>query len=1712
MEWREAGCGPAVICPDPAKLLSLTLAPATLQLPTLGIAPEAINFRSLTLAGDSNMCVVNKEEGTVTIVDTANRRVANKIPMRADAAVLNQDAKNIAVRGGEKLQIYNLEVQRKVKEAKMPAGQTVTYWTWISGSTVAMVTNSSCYHWSMDGEDPPVKMFDRDASLEGTQIINYQTSVDGKWLMCVGIKGGASGVEGAMQLYSVERKVSQALTSHASTFCTARVAGRSDPAILFCFVEKKPGANPRLFIMEVGRSAGAEGGVFRLPPQDLPVPPEAAAGNDFPVSLKVSKKHDILYIFTKMGFVYLYDVHTGNVLFRHRITDQSVFVTALHEPTSGVLSVTAKTGQVMLCTLNEANLIPYIVATLRNNELAMSLAARLGLGGADELYVAQFNELFAAGNYEGAAKIAAKSPGDTLRNSSTIARFQSLPAPAGQQPPVLKYFAALMEQGRLNKVESVELARPALQQGRPQLLEKWLSEDKVTCSEALGDLVAPYNAALALQVYLRSGEAHEKVINCYLSTGEIDQIVPYATKHGYAPNYPFLLQNLVHSNPKSAQELASQLYRHEGGPLIEMNAVVEIFMQFNRLQETTSFLLDVLAEDKEEEGPMQTRLLEMNLQGGAPQVADAILSRNMFSHFDKTHIAKMCEANGLFNRALELFTDISDIKRIIVNTHAIPPEFLETFFGTMTPDDCLECLNELLTVNIGANLQVVVRVATKYTEHLQPDRLIALFEEHGSFDGLYYYLGSIVNTSEEPVVHYKYIVAAAKLNQFKEVERVCRDSQVYDADEVKAFLLDAKLPDPRPLIHVCDRHGFVDELTTYLYSNGLKKFIEVYVQKVSPQKTPQVVGRLLDLDCDEDFIKALITSVRLQCPVGPLVEEVEARSRLRLLQHWLEQRVSEGATDADTHNAVGKIYIMQNKDPMQFLLHNPHYDSIVVGKFCEKLDPSLAFQAYRRGSCDTELLEVTNANGLFKDQARYLVERQDEELWARVLTTDNPHRREVIDQVSGTALPEISDPEMVSNTVKAFMQAELPNELLDLLEKLVLQGTEFSDNKNLQNLLLLTAIRCSPREDAVKGRAMEYISRLDNFDGPDIAKIAVADEYKLYEEAFAIYKKFNDNVEAANVLINHIADLGRALEFAERIDVAEVWSTLAKAQLAAGHVKEAIDAFIKANDPSSYKQVAAAAAEAKQYDDLVRFLEMARKKIKERFVDTELVYALAQTKRLGDLEIFISGSHVAQIEVVGDRCFGEELFEAARVLYNSIPANAKLASCYVRLGQYRDAVDAARKATSTRTWKEVNAACVEAGEFRLAQICGLNIIVNPDHLDEMIALYERLGHFDEVIKLLEQGLGLESAHQGIFTELSVLYSKYRPEKLMEHLKYFWSRLNVSKVLRACESNLQWKEATFLYTETREYDNAVRVMIEHSSEAFVVDKFVEIIQKVRNTELYYRSIGFFLEEEPAQLGRLLSVLTPKLDHTRVVHLLRHGDDNLPLAVEYLQSVQGENLSAVNEALNELYLDDENFEDLRRSIEEHDNFDQLALAQKIEKNELLEFRRIAALLYKQNKRWKTSINLSKADKMYKDAIDTCADSEDAELTEELLRYFVAEGEKECFCAALYTCYDLVKPDVALELAWRHRLTDFVMPFVIQYVREVDTRLNELDARTRVEEGKEDEAARAAAEAAAYGYGGTPMLAATAYNPAMDGGAAAGYAPQGGYAMPPGSGAMY
>jgi|TARA_B110000977_G_scaffold198805_1_gene284528 clathrin heavy chain len=227
-------------------------------------------------------------------------------------------------------------------------------------------------------------------------------------------------------------------------------------------------------------------------------------------------------------------------------------------------------------------------------------------------------------------------------------------------------------------------------------------------------------------------------------------------------------------------------------------------------------------------------------------------------------------------------------------------------------------------------------------------------------------------------------------------------------------------------------------------------------------------------------------------------------------------------------------------------------------------------------------------------------------------------------------------------------------------------------------------------------------------------------------------------------------------------------------------------------------------------------------------------------------------------------------------------------------------------------------------------------------------------------------------------------------------------VNIPRLIRACEEMAAWKELSFLYIAYDEFDNAAGVMMQHP-DAWEHVSFKDVCVKVANVEIYYKALQFYLEEHPTQLNDLLTVLTPRVDHSRVVDLMRKRN-HLALVKPYLAQAQTHNLQAVNDAVNELCIDEEDYEALRNSIDLYDNFDQIALAQRCESHELIEFRRISGHIYQKNHRWKQSVELAKRDGLFKDAMEACAQSGDKELAENLLKYFIDTQNKECFAAAL------------------------------------------------------------------------------------------------------------
>lgn len=1621
------------------------------QLTSLGISQASLDFKSTTLESDRFVCVRESTSSgnSVAIVDLQNNNEITRKNMSADNAIMHTKEFIISLRAnGTTLQIFNLGTKQRLKSHTM--NQPVVFWKWLDDAHLGLVTTDSIYYWNVfDGtNDAPIKLSDRHHSLANCQIINFVADSDLNWFAVNGIAQEDGRIAGHIQLYSKSRSISQAIEGHVSKFASIRLPGASSPTKVFCVGNKNAQGQGNLHIIEIDHVEGNP--PFPKKAADIFFPPDAA--NDFPISLQASDKYGVIYILTKYGFIHLYDIETGANLFVNRITADPVFTASSYDNGTGIVTIN-KSGQVLSVTVAKDKIIPYVLEKLSNVPLALSLASRGGFPGAESLFTQQFQNFLNQGDYSNAAKVAASS--EQLRTQDTINKLKNITPQPGQISPILQYFSTLLDRGTLNKYESIELAKPVLQQNRKELFEKWLKEDKLTSSEELGDVVKSYSdATLALAVYIRAN-VHIKVVAALAEIGHFDKILPYCQKVGFSPDYTHLIQNLVRVNPDKASEFATSLLGNSDANLNVEN-IADLFFSQNFIQQGTAFLLDALKNDSPAEGHLQTKVLEINLLH-APQVADAILGNSMFSHYDKPTIGKLCEKAGLFQRALEHYDDLKDIKRVIVHTNVLPNDWLVGYFGQLNVEQSVACIKELLSNNMQQNLQVVIQVATKYSDLIGPLTLIKIFEDYKCTEGEYYYLSSIVNLTQEPDVVFKYIEASAKMKQVKEIERVVRDNNVYNGEKVKNFLKEFKLDDQLPLIIVCDRFGFVHDLVLFLYKNQYFKFIEVYVQSVNPANTPQVVAGLLDVDCDENIIKNLLSTVLGRVPINELVEEVEKRNRLKILLPFLEKTLEGGSNDQAVYNTLAKIYIDSNNSPEKFLEENNSYDTLVIGKYCEKRDPYLAYIAYSKGGNDDELINITNDNKMYKYQARYLLKKSDFGLWDKVLISDNVHRRSLIDQVISTGIPELTDPEPVSITVKAFMENDLPHELIELLEKIILEPSPFNDNTSLQGLLILTAIKADP------SKVTTYVEKLDKYDPVEIAPLCI--DNQLYEEAFEVYDKFELRNDAMKVLVEDIMSLDRGETYAEKYDTSELWFQLGNAQLNGLRISEAIDSYVKSKNPANYEQVIEIAEHGGKEEELIKFLDMARSSLREPVIDGALINAYASLDKLSDIEKFVAGPNVADLEAIGDKLFEAKNYKAAKILFSNVSKYSKLATTLVYLKDYQGAVDCARKASNTNVWKQVNDACIENKEFRLAQICGMNLIIDAEELPALVRIYEHNGYFKELIGLFESGLGLERAHMGMFTELAVLYSKYSPEKVMEHLKLFWSRINIPKVISACEAAHLYPELIFLYCHYEEWDNAALTMIEKSEVAFDHLSFKEIIVKCPNLEIYYKAINFYLNEEPTLLVDLLSVLTPKLDLPRVVGMFVKSD-NLPLIKPFLVAVLEKNNSVVNSAYHELLIEEEDYKSLRSSIENESNnrYNKLELAEKLENHDLIFFRQISATLYTKEKKFNKAISILKNDQLWSDLLKTAALSKSRKIAHELLDYFVETGNRECFVALLYVCYSLIDHDYVMELGWLHELTNFIKPYEISIAYENQKKLNEVYAdlikRKNSEEAEEDQ----------------------------------------------------
>lgn len=76
---------------------------------------------------------------------------------------------------------------------------------------------------------------------------------------------------------------------------------------------------------------------------------------------------------------------------------------------------------------------------------------------------------------------------------------------------------------------------------------------------------------------------------------------------------------------------------------------------------------------------------------------------------------------------------------------------------------------------------------------------------------------------------------------------------------------------------------------------------------------------------------------------------------------------------------------------------------------------------------------------------------------------------------------------------------------------------------------------------------------------------------------------------------------------------------------------------------------------------------------------------------------------------------------------------------------------------------------------------------------------------------------------------------------------------------------------------------------------------------------------------------------------------------------------------------------------------------------------------------------------------------------------MKFFIKQKDNEFFVVTLYTCYEYVRPDVVLELAWRFGLLEWAMPYFVQVARELTYRVENVQKKHEEREKKEEKQAQ-------------------------------------------------
>jgi hypothetical protein len=315
--------------------------------------------------------------------------------------------------------------------------------------------------------------------------------------------------------------------------------------------------------------------------------------------------------------------------------------------------------------------------------------------------------------------------------------------------------------------------------------------------------------------------------------------------------------------------------------------------------------------------------------------------------------------------------------------------------------------------------------------------------------------------------------------------------------------------------------------------------------------------------------------------------------------------------------------------------------------------------------------------------------------------------------------------------------------------------------------------------------------------------------------------------------------------------------------------------------------------------ELIKFCTMARKTVKDPRIDTCMAWCYCKMNQCADLKKFLSASNDAQVLLVADLCFEQQLHKAASILIKHCRCEcdfSKLANSWVRAKNYSEAVQAASKANCPRAWKDVLEACMVAKVFHLSDTCSFNLLGNDADAELVMSKYRHHGCYNRLFPLMVTATTTGLACGAVATALAAMYADtIHGGKLAELISRFKEHFTQDTVIQDCKIRCGFSKRNmcFIYKVA-----ADRMMVDPAYWNHSV--FKTHLDEIASPDVCYRGIAFYIALHDDLLDDLLLTVCRHVEYSRVLATAGIECTRIQRYVQQAQA-QASNIETVSEAL-------------------------------------------------------------------------------------------------------------------------------------------------------------------------------------------------------------------